>query len=70
MICENDEAETPPADLQWDDIWPADEPFPLTPAECDRPLRGHAVRWPGTLDDMLRLPGRWETCDGWLYAKR
>jgi hypothetical protein len=28
------------------------------------------VRWRGTLEQALRLPGRYEMANGWLYARR
>jgi hypothetical protein len=52
------------------DCWPDDKPFPLTDAECARLVRGHPVRWPGTVDEMLELPGKYELVDGWLYLWR
>jgi len=50
--------EEPPVTLE--DVWPDDEPFPLTDAQCARLVRGHAVRWCGTLDEALSLPGTYE----------
>src|SRR5689334_8673299 len=43
--------EDPP--LAFEDAWPDDEPFPLTDAECARLVRGHQVRWRGTLGEAL-----------------
>lgn len=50
--------EVPP--FGFDDVWPDDKPFPLSEAECARLVRGHPVRWRGTLDDALSLPGMYE----------
>lgn len=50
--------------------WPKERPFPLSDAECAAVCHGHAVRWDGTIDDMLALPGRYELLDGWLMLKR
>jgi hypothetical protein len=51
-------------------LWPADIPFPLTDAECALLCRGYPVRWPGLIDEVLDLPGRYELLDGWLIQKR
>ncbi|MFP4271310.1 MAG: hypothetical protein ACLFTL_12185, partial [Alphaproteobacteria bacterium] len=40
--------------------WPDDVPFPWRDAECAAALRGHAVRWPLTVEEFRLLPGRWE----------
>lgn len=56
--------------VRFPDVWPEDRPFPLTDEECARLVRGHAVRWRGTLDEMLELPGVYEMMDGWLYVRR
>ena len=58
----------PPFGLE--DVWPEDEPLPLTDAECARLVRGHPVRRRDTLEQALRLPGRYELAGGWLYARR
>ncbi len=50
--------------------WDPDTPFPLTDAECAQLCRGHPIRWPGTAEDVLRLPGRYELLDGWLVTRR
>ncbi len=63
-----DEREDPP--FEFEDVWPDDKPFPLSDAECARLVRGHPVRWRGTLDEMLSLPGTYELIDGWLYVRR
>ena len=60
--------EEPP--VTFEDVWPDDKPFPLTDAECARLVRGHPVRWRGTLDEALSLPGTYEMTDGWLYVRR
>ncbi len=60
--------EEPP--FAFEDLWPEDEPFPLTDAACARLVRGHPVRWRGTLEQALRLPGRYEMVAGWLYCRR
>ena len=60
--------EEPP--FTFEDVWPDDEPFPLTDAECARLVRGRPVRWRGTLDEALSLPGTYEMTDGWLYVRR
>ena len=65
---EEDRRDEPP--FAFDDVWPEDEPLPLTDAECARLVRGHPVRWRGTLEQALRLPGRYELAGGWLYARR
>ena len=31
-------------------------------------MRGHAVRWRGTMDEALSLPGTYEMMDGWLSS--
>ncbi len=33
----------------FEDVGPNDKPFPLSDAECARLVRGHLVRWRGTL---------------------
>jgi hypothetical protein len=58
----------PPFEIE--DVWPEDKPFPLTDTECARLVRGHPLRWRGTLDEALSLPGRYEMIDAWLYARR
>jgi hypothetical protein len=35
-----------------------------------RLVRGHLVRWRGTLEEALELPGMYEMMDGWLYVRR
>ena len=50
--------EEPP--FTFEDVWPDDEPFPFTNAECARLVRDHAVRWRGTMDEALSLPGTYE----------
>jgi hypothetical protein len=50
--------------------WGADKPFPLTEAQCCAVLKGHAVRWSADIDDVARLPGRFELIEGWLILKR
>ena len=69
MSHEDDAREDKPP-FAFEDIWPEDKPFPLSDAECARLVRGHAVRWRGTLDEMLSLPGMYEMMDGWLYVRR
>ncbi len=54
----------------FEDVWPDDGPFPLSDAECTRLVRGHLVRWRGTLEEALELPGMYEMLDGWLYVRR
>ena len=54
----------------FEDVWPDERPFPLSDAECARLVRGHPVRWRGTLEEMLELPGVYEMVDGWLYVRR
>jgi hypothetical protein len=54
----------------FEDVWPDDKPFPLSDAECARLVRGHLVRWRGTLEEALELPGMYEMMDGWLYVRR
>jgi hypothetical protein len=49
-----DEDDPPP--VAFEDVWPDDKSFPLSDAECARLVRGHPVRWRGTLDEMLKLP--------------
>jgi hypothetical protein len=44
--------------------------LPLTKAACTRLVRGHPVRWRGTLEQALRLPGRYELVAGGLYLRR
>ncbi len=34
------------------------------------PGAGHPVRWRGTLEEVLDLPGMYEMMDGWLYVRR
>ena len=60
--------EEPP--FAFEDVWPENEPLPLTDAEGARLVRGHPVRWRGTLEQALRLPGRYEPVAGWLYVRR
>ena len=60
--------EEPP--FTFEDVWPDDKPLPLTDAECARLVRGHPVRWRGTPDEALGLPGTYEMMDGWLYVRR
>ena len=69
-MSDEDEAPREEPPFAFEDVWPEHEPFPLTDAECARLVRGHPVRWRGTLEEMLRLPGRYEMVDGWLYARR
>jgi len=46
--------------------WPADKPFPWSDAECAAFFRGHKVRWPLSVDELLReLPGKVELDDGY-----
>ncbi len=54
----------------FEDVWPEERPFPLTDTECARLVRGHPVRWRGTLEEALELPGMYEMMDGWLYVRR
>ena len=50
-------------------VWPADKPFPLTDAECAALVRGHLVRWPGTIGEYLtELPGKYELSGGYLMV--
>jgi hypothetical protein len=56
--------------FEFEDVWPDDKPFPLADAECARLVRGHPVRWGGTLEEALNLPGMYEMMDGWLYVRR
>jgi hypothetical protein len=49
----------------FEDVWPDDKPFPLTDAECARLVRGHPVRWRGTLEEALDLSSMYEN-DGRL----
>ena len=65
-----DEARREEPPFAFEDVWPEDEPFPLSDAECARLVRGHPVRWRGTLEQALRLPGRYEMANGWLHARR
>lgn len=51
-------------------VWPKDRPFPLTPEECERLVRGYPVPWRGSLDDFLLLPGKYEMIDGWIHLWR
>ncbi len=67
---QDDEAQGDEPPFRFDDIWPEDKPFPLSNAECARLVRGHAVRWRGTLDEMFLLPGTYEMIDGCLYVRR
>jgi hypothetical protein len=41
-------------------------PMPSARAWCG----GHPVRWRGTLEEALDLPGMYEMMDGWLYVRR
>ncbi len=54
----------------FEDVWPDDQPVPRSDAECARLVRGHLVRWRGTLEEALELPGMYEMMDGWLYVRR
>jgi hypothetical protein len=65
-----DEARPDEPPFSFEDVWPDGRPFPLTDAECARLVRGHPVRWRGTLEEMLELPGTYEMIDGWLYVRR
>jgi hypothetical protein len=56
--------------FRFEDVWPDDKLFPLTDAQCARLVRGHLVRWRGTLEEALELPGVYEMMDGWLYVRR
>jgi hypothetical protein len=56
--------------FEFEDVWPDDKSFPLCDAECARLVRGHPVRWRGTLEETLDLPGMYEMMDGWLYVQR
>ncbi|UEM18492.1 hypothetical protein JL100_015330 [Skermanella mucosa] len=48
-------------------VWPADKPFPLSDGQCAALVRGHMVRWGGTVDEYLtELPGKYELVDGFL----
>jgi hypothetical protein len=67
---ENEAARRDAPPFVFEDVWPEDEPLPLTDAECARLVRGLPVRWRGTLTQALRLPGRYELAGGWLYARR
>jgi hypothetical protein len=68
-VSRGDETEDEPSFL-FEDIWPDDKPFPLTDAECARLVRGHPVRWHGTLEEALHLPGMYKLMDGWIYVRR
>jgi hypothetical protein len=68
MSPEDENGDEPP--FRFEDVWPDDKPFPLSDAECARLVRGHLVRWRGTLEEMLDLPGTYEMMDGWLYVRR
>jgi hypothetical protein len=68
MSPENENGDEPP--FRFEDVWPDDRPFPLSDAECARLVRGHLVRWRGTFEEMLDLPGMYEMMDGWLYVRR
>jgi hypothetical protein len=47
-------------------VWPADTPFPWSDAECAAFVRGHMVRWPLSIECLLRdLPGKVELDDGY-----
>jgi hypothetical protein len=69
-VSDEDEARRDKPPFEFEDVWPEDEPFPLSDAECARLVRGHPVRWRGTLDEAMRLPGRYEMVRGWLYTRR
>jgi hypothetical protein len=65
---DEDREDEPP--FAFEDVWPEDKPFPLSDAACARLVRGHPVRWRGTFDEALSLPGVYEMVDGWLYVRR
>lgn len=45
--------------------WPVDKPFPWSDAECAAFVRGHRVRWPLSMDELVdELPGRVEMYGG------
>jgi hypothetical protein len=50
--------------------WPEDKPFPLTPEECERLVRGDAVPWRGTMREFLSLEGAYEMTSGWIFCRR
>ena len=65
-----DEARRDEPPFAFEDVWPEERPFPLSDPECARLVRGHPVRWSGTLEEALSLPGMYEMVDGWLYVRR
>jgi hypothetical protein len=67
---EDEEARRDAPPFAFEDVWPEDQPFPLSDAECARLMRGHPVRRRGTLEQALRLPGTHELAGGWLYVRR
>ena len=69
-MSDEDEARRDEPPFAFEDVWPEDAPLPLTDAACARLARGHPVRWRGTLEQALRLPGRYELVAGWLYVRR
>jgi len=49
--------------------WPDDVPFPWRDGESAAALRGDVGRWPLTVDECRRLPGRCELIAGWVYPR-
>ena len=70
MGSEDERGRDEPPPFGFGDVWPDERPFPLSDAECARLVRGHPVRWRGTLDETPELPGTYEMVDGWLYVRR
>lgn len=49
--------------------WPLDKPFPWTDLECAAFCRGHQVKWPLSMDELIdELPGKVELVGG--YAQQ
>jgi hypothetical protein len=49
--------------------WPVGKPFPWTDQECAAFCRGHQVKWPLSMDELIdELPGRVEMIKG--YAQQ
>jgi hypothetical protein len=69
-VSREDETRPDEPPFMFEDVWPDGKPFPLSDAECARLVRGHPVRWRGTLEEALSLPGTYEMMDGWLYVRR
>lgn len=53
-----------------EDAWPDDRPFPIADALCAALVRGHWVRWSGSIEDFMRLPGRYELSRGYIHTTR